>query len=228
VWCFQNFNREKSDFEKIQVQNIEVYLSLWADTNGSFYGGCYVWSLTNARLRLYNEIYMPHPTAVELYREIVDKLVVPIESKSGFAKLNKAVGNDLFFNVCNDNVAKELRKHGLRIRQQHNYDESQAIIRLNRMIDLNQVIVHADCIETDVQLKSWMYENKKPADGFQLARGMCLLVNDLRESGRLALPPMAAPYSYQKRKIREQLKSNSLYQAPKVIDQNKQYEYLTR
>lgn len=224
----QTFSREKIDFEKISVNNIEVYLSLWADPTGAVYGGCYVWSLVNSRLRLYNEIYMTHPTPRELAREIEDKLVVNIESKAGNICLQKAVGNDVFFKTVNENVGKTLRRLGIRVRPVNNYDENTAILKLNTMFARNQIIVHSDCIESDVQIRGWMYDKKKVMEGFPMARALCLLVNDLKHTGRIVEVGMPKQYSKAKQKIGEQLKSKGLYQSPSAIDREKQWEYLTR
>ncbi|MBE3088082.1 MAG: hypothetical protein IMZ71_03075, partial [Chloroflexi bacterium] len=146
---FQRFLREKNDFDKIQVQNIEVYLSLYLDKTGGVYGGCYVWSLVNQRCRLYNEIFLPQFTPQMLYDEIVDKLVVPITAKNQSIQLMKAIGNDEFFNAINENVSKLLKRKGVRIRPVRNYDETAAMLKANEMFGRNQIIVHEDCAETD-------------------------------------------------------------------------------
>jgi predicted phage terminase large subunit-like protein len=224
----QRFQREKEDFEKIQKQNIEVYLSLWADKVGGVSGGCYVWSLLNGRLRLYNDICMTHPTAEELAAEVESKLVVPITSKSGFVTMTKAIGNDAFFEVVNENVGKVLKREGVRVRPVHNYDENAAILKINRMFNENKIVVHTDCVDSDVQIKGWIYEKGKIAEGFPMARALCLLVNELRTSGRLVERGAPPPYTEQKKRVREQLKSRGIYGGQQAIDSNRQWEYLTR
>jgi len=225
---FQNFKKEKQDFDKIQQGNIEVYLSIWADKTGGVYGGCYVWSLVNQRCRLYNEVYLPHPTAQELYNEIVDKLVVPILAKNQSIQLTKAIGNDEFFNVVNENVGKVLKRRGLRVRPVRNYDENAAILKINVMFYRNQILIHSDCVESDVQIKGWMYDDKKTAEGYPMARALCLLVNDLRANNRMQKQQMPRPYSKGKQKIRDHLKKTGLHQNTDIVDHNKGYEYLIR
>lgn len=225
---FQRFLREKQDFDKIQVQNIEVYLSLWLDRTGGLYGGCYVWSLINQRCRLYNEVFMRNFTPQQVYDEIVDKLVVPITAKNQSIQLTKAIGNDEFFKAINENVSKVLKRKGIRVRPVRNYDESAGILKINEMFSRNQVIVHQDCVESDVQIKGWMYDEKKPAEGFPMARALCLLVNDLRSNGRLVPMRMPGPYTKGKAKVREQLKKGGLQQSTKIMDHSKGWDYLTR
>lgn len=225
---FQRFLREKQDFDKIQVQNIEVYLSLWLDRTGGLYGGCYVWSLLNQRCRLYNEVFMRNFTPQQVYDEIVDKLVVPITAKNQSIQLTKAIGNDEFFKAINENVSKVLKRKGIRVRPVRNYDESAGILKINEMFSRNQVIVHQDCVESDVQIKGWMYDEKKPAEGFPMARALCLLVNDLRSNGRLVPMRMPGPYTKGKAKVREQLKKGGLQQSTKIMDHSKGWDYLTR
>ncbi len=224
---FKFFSREKCDFDIIQPQNVEVYLSLWMDDIGGVYGGCYIWSLVNQRCRLYNEIFMSQFTPQQLYDEIVDKIVVPIQAKNQSIQLTKAIGNDNFFKAINENVSKTLKRKGIRIRPVNNYDETAAILRLNEMFGRNQVIVHGECVESDVQIRGWMYDQKKPAEGYPLARAMCLLVNDLRANGRMQQRMMPKQYSRGKQAIREHLKKSSIYTTPS-LDQNRQYEYLIR
>ena len=223
----QRFPRALEDFQKIQAPNVEVYITLWADSKGGIYGGCYVWSLVANRLRLYNEIYMEHPTAPDLYREIEEKLVCPMESDT-WAHLTKAIANDAFFKVQNENMAKEVKRAGLRVRPIINYDENAAILRLNRLFAGNSVVVHTDCVESDVQLRGWMYDKTKAADGFPLARAACLLVCELRSGGRLADRQPAAQYSAEKQSIREKLKRGGIHADVKtaVTDNDKQWEYL--
>jgi hypothetical protein len=225
----QKFDRELADFQKIQAQNVEVYVSLWADKTGGVYGGCYVWSLAANRLRLYNEIFLLHPTAPQVFHEIEEKLVCPIETNMGWVKLQKAIANDEFFKVINENMAKEIKRAGLRIRPIVNYDENAAVLRLNRLFANNQVVVHEECVESDVQLRGWMYDKQKTAEGFPLARSMCLLVCELRSGGRLQERAQAEPYSEQKMKIREKLRRDGMRSEPaKLESRDRQWEYLTQ
>lgn len=230
---FQAFSREKEDFEKIQPENAEVYVSLWAEKDGGVYGGCYIWSLRNKRLRQFNEIFMPQPTAEDIAYEIREKVVVPMEQRMGFVTLHKIVANEEFFNIGHESIAKELRKQGIRARQNLVYDEPAAIMRSNAMFADKQIILHTDCVESDIQWRSWAYEEKehgKPNAGFPMARVLCLLVSELRSSGKLfdALPLRA--YSTAKQNLRQNLiNSGPRTEIQKVsVDSNKQWEYLTR
>lgn len=225
----RTFSRTLEDFQKVQPQNVEIYVSLWAEKDGGIYGGCFIWSVLNRRLRMYNEIFMPMPTAPELASLILEKLVVPLNSKTGWVSLTKIVGNEDFFNSKGESISKELRKAGIRVKQNTIYDENAAILRGNRMFAENQVFIHSDCVETEIQWRGWLYEAGKPAPGYPLARALCLIVSELRSGGKLNAPPMPAAYTKRKLAVRENLKSGGARQDKGEIDRaKKMYEYLLR
>jgi len=227
---FRTFGKELSDFQKVTPENVDVYISLWADKSGGVYGGCFVWSKTSKRLRLYNEIFLPMPTSPELFNTINEKLVVPFESKNNWVGLTKIIGNEQFFNINSENTAKELKRYGVRVRPNNTYDENAAILRINSMFANNQIIAHTDCVETDVQWRGWLYELGKPSDGFPLARMLCLLVSELRSAGKLRSEIEMSPYSQRKQDVRRSLRDSSGKDGMvrKVSDKNKMYEYLTQ
>jgi phage terminase large subunit-like protein len=230
----QNFSREREDFAKITPANCEVYVSLWADSGGAIVGGCYIWSLRNKRLRLYNEIYMLSPTAADLVAEVTEKVVVPLLSKPAEVTVHKIIANDAFFNMGGESMAKEVKRAGLKIRPNEVYDEAAAIMKIAEMFATKGIIIHADCVETDTQWRGWSYDDKgKTAEGYQLARALCLLVSELKASGRMDEPHIIPAYSMAKRGIREMLRGssqNTILSNTGVMVENKdkQYEYLTR
>jgi len=224
---FRKFGKSIEDFHKVSPENVEVYISLWADKSGGVYGGCYVWAKQTQRLRLYNEIYLPMPTAPELFKIIEENLVVQFEGKNNQVGLSKIIGNDEFFNINGENIAKELKKYGIRVKSNNTYDENSAVLRSNSMFSLGKIIIHEDCVETDVEWRGWLYELGKPAPGFPLARSLCLLISELRSSGKikLAAPPNA--YSKRKQNIREKLRGTSPANSMKAINDDRMYDYLT-
>jgi predicted phage terminase large subunit-like protein len=226
---FRTFGKSLEDFQKVSAENVEVYVSLWADAAGGVYGGCFVWAKQSKRLRLYNEIFMPMPTSLELFNEISEKLVVGFEPKNNWVGLTKIVGNDAFFNINSENTAKEMKRFGLRVRPNNTYDENAAILKINSMFAQKQIVIHTDCMETDVQWRGWLYELGRPTQGFPLARALCLIVSELRSSGKLRADPPMAPYSTRKQNIRNRLRQSSGRENPSRVirDEDKMHEYLT-
>jgi predicted phage terminase large subunit-like protein len=223
------FSIEKEDFEKISPDNVKIYIALWAEKDGGIYGGCFIWSVINKRLRLYNEIFMPSPTANELLREIIGKLVVSVEQKNGWVGLHKIIGNEDFFTDRYESIAKTIRKaSNIRIRKSHIYDENSAILKCNQMFASNQIICHEGCVESDIQWRGWLYEDKKVAEGSPLARALCLVVNEIRGEGEMAEQRRLVPYSKAKMDLRENLKSKSGTKYINVDRDKKMNEYLTR
>lgn len=230
---FQNFSREKEDFEKITPENAEVYVSLWAEKDGGVYGGCYIWATRNRRLRQYNEIFLPTPTAEDIAAEVREKLVVGLEQRPGFVSLQKIIANENFFNIGHESIAKEVKKLGIRVRQNVVYDEIPAIMKINAMFAERQIILHTDCVDTDIQWRAWAFDDKEhgqPVKGFACARSLCLLVSELRAAGKLEEALPLRPYSRGKQALRQTLRdSGPRSEAQKaVVDVNRQWDYIAR
>ena len=188
-----------------------------------------MWSLKNRRLRLYNEIYMTMVTANSLAREIIDKMIVPLESKTGWVSCHKIIGNKDFNEVGKESIGKELKKYKIRVRPNTTYDENAAIVKINQMFANRQIVIHTDCVETDVQWRGWSYQDQKPKEGYPLARVLCLVVSELRSSGKLQQQFQAPAYSKYKQGIREKLRTEGDRKQIHIHgNSNKQHEYLTR
>jgi phage terminase large subunit-like protein len=226
--CIHTFGKELDDFEKIQIHNIEVYISLWAYRQG-IYGGCYVWSVPNRRLRMYNEIFCDRGTPAEWAQVIKEAAVIPVEESVNRVSVFRIVGNEDIFNVGKDSIAKALRKAGIRVKQNILFDEVASIARANSMFSTNGIVLHSDCKETDVQLRGWIIsKDNKPAEGYPMARQMLLLLNELKHTGKFQVNMGFPPYSSRKPEIRDKLKGIDNKRRLATTDPNKQYEYLLR
>lgn len=222
----REFKRDKEDFEKVQPHNIEVYLALWADKEGGIYGGCYIWSLVAKRLRLYNEIFQPNPIAKVLAGEIIEKLVVPMEEKANFVTLKKIICNEEMLKPGKIHVVKELRQYGIRPHLVMNYDEPGAAFRINQLFADGRIVIHSDCIETDVQWRGWGYENKKMVDGFPLARNLCLIISQLRSEMKTEERKELKHYNKKRIELREKLYTQD--KVPSIVTgEGKEHEWLT-
>ncbi len=228
----QTFDKTLEDFQKVDAKNVEIYISLWMEPSGSIYGAFYIWSLVNQRLRCYNEFVMHNVTTDNLVMAIIEKAVIPITNKGGWVAVHKIIGNELFFSDRYESLMKAMNKFEIKVRRNEIYDEVSAIVKMNTMFSQNQIIVHTDCVETDVQLRGWKYGEKtqKPAPGYPMARVMTQIVSDLRFHGKAEAPRMPKQYSFGKRVIRETLRGERTASVvPTIIDRaRKMYEYLTR
>jgi predicted phage terminase large subunit-like protein len=222
------FKRAKEDFEKISVQNLEVYVSLWATADGGVYGGFYSYSLVNKRLRLFNEIFFTQVTAPELAMAITEKVIVPLESKMGYVTVKRIYGNKAFFNIQKESLQKEIKAYGIRVRQNMVYDELASISRVNRMFAQSQIVIHSDCVESDIQIRGWSYVDALPKEGYPLARALCLLVSEMKSDGVFYDPGPQKAYSYPKQKQRQDmLAAAKSQQAPVLsVNPNRQHDWL--
>lgn len=225
----KNFSREKEDFEKIQPHNVEVYCVLWATPDGGVYGGCYLWSRTAKRLRLYNEIYHPNPVAGQLAQDIKDKLVVPLKQKPNYVTVEKIICNEEMAKTGKASMYKELKRYGIRPHITTVYDESGSIFRGNTMFQTNQIWLHSDCVETDVEIRGWGLERGRPAQGYPLARGLCLMISQLKSEFKVQQDYIAPHYNKQRIAVREKLKELGSETKPTVIlTTQKENDWLTR
>jgi predicted phage terminase large subunit-like protein len=228
----QTFDKELEDFQKVDAKNVEVYISLWMEPSGSIYGAFYIWSLVNQRLRCYNEFVMHNVTTDNLVMAIIEKAVIPLKNKGGWVSVHKIIGNEMFFSDRYESLMKAIGKYDIKIRRNEIYDENSAIIKMNTMFSQNQIIIHNDCVETDIQLRGWKYGEKtqKPSPGYPMARAMSMIISDLRYQGKVDAPQIKKQYSFVKRSIRETLRGERTASVvPTIIDRGKKmYEYLTR
>jgi phage terminase large subunit-like protein len=224
---FKDFNKNKSEFNKINPQNVVIYVVLWMDSLGGIYGGCYLWACATQKLKLYNEIYQPYPILNLLSQEIEEKAIVPIAPQENFVTVRKILCNDVMARPGKSNVKKILAKSNVRIVEGQLLDENSGIHRVNKLFANNQLTIHTECIETDVQIRRMSYENKKIPAGYPMVRSLLMVeahIKDEIRKNEMRLPQSReGHYSAEKMIIRDKLRNNS-YQGEKKISE---YEYLT-
>ena len=75
------------------------------------------------------------------------------------------------------------------------------------MFTTDGIVIHSDCVETDVQLRGWMLVKGEPDKGYPLARAMCQVVSELKHKSQFVESMGLRPYSKQKMAVREYLRS---------------------
>jgi predicted phage terminase large subunit-like protein len=214
-----SFNKEKTEFDKIQPQNVSVYIVLWLEETGGVYGGCYLWSHAKRKLKVYNEIFQPYPIPRLLAEEIREKAIVQLESQEHFVTVRKIFCNEAMAKKGKSNIKKELQKCGIRIFEGAMYDEHSSVFRVNKMFADNILLLHSDCVETDVQLRRMCYENKKIPQGYPLVRSLMMIEAHIKEETRKSDQGMfIVPYSRKKMQIREKLIGNQQDTVKKVSE----------
>lgn len=223
------FARDREAFEKITKGNIDVYVVLWSEDNGSIYAGFYIWSHVSKRLRIYNELIDTNPVPALLARRIKELVVVPMNDNPQTVCLKRIYCNDTMVEYGKGSMAKELRKHGIRLHKNSLYDENGAILTANALFSDNSIIVHEDLTETDTHIRGWQYDdNKKPKRGYPLAKCMCLLLSQLKEDKVQLVDHTPKPYSRSKTRIRNELRSQMNIPGNPSNNEDKQHEYLAK
>lgn len=220
---FIEYKKTLVQFDKIQPQNASAYIILWIEEDGGIYGGCYLWLHQKKKLKMYNEIFEPHPIPRVLAEEIKERAVVPIKDEPNRISIKQIFCNSIMGPKGKSNVIKELRKYGIRARVGGRYDERSSFLRTNKRFAENTISIHSDCVETDVQLRRFAYKDKKAPKGFPLVRSLCMIEGYLNEVTRAEVDMEPKPYSRKKLAIRDKLRRGDTPSKRKV----NQYEYLT-
>ena len=221
------FSKTEKDFSLADPGEIRIYAIIYAEKDGGIYALFVCWSRKSKKLRVYNELCLTTPVLSHMPTLIRDSLVVPTKKNNDMlgATLTRIYGNDACFKGGYD-VKKVLRKDNIRIKRNIEYDEAGAILLANRMISNNQVIIHTDCVETDIQIRSWVVENGRPVSGYPLCRALLIILSELRVEGELREEKEPPPYSKYKRNIRDKLKRMGA-KASKNMTGTREYDWLT-
>jgi phage terminase large subunit-like protein len=223
------FKRDREAFDKITKGNIDVYVVLWSEDNGSIYAGFYIWSHVSKRLRIYNELIDVNPVPGLLARRIKELVVVPMTDNPQTVCMKRIYCNDTMHEYGKGSMAKELKKHGIRLHKNTLYDENGAILTANALFSENSIKVHSDLTDTDTHIRGWQYDdNKKPKKGYPLAKCLCLLLSQLKEDKVQLIDHTPKPYSKSKMNIRNELRSRMSVPGNAPVNEDKQHEYLAK
>lgn len=189
----------KIDFNKAEPGYFDVFCTVWRDKATGIYCNWYFWGRESKILRVYAEYINPVP--------VVDMAVPAILTLCGTSKKNitKIFSNEEVFEGGKDMV-RMFRREGLRLAYPKGYDENASIIFARGMFENQQIVVHPDCISTDIEYRSWSVEKGIQQAGFFLCRGLTLVVQELRARGELKEPEPLKPYGKKAQELRTQLK----------------------
>jgi phage terminase large subunit-like protein len=109
-------------------------------------------------------------------------------------------GNSIFFKKTIGDMQGGYRKQGINVREPLSFDEPGSIVLLNRLFNINKVVIHSQCPELMRQLAEWSIEKEMPSEGYGLARALCNVVSILVEQGKMK-PPQKALKPYSKKSL---------------------------
>ena len=194
------------DWKKVDPVKVKVYGVLYADKDYSISGNFFFWNKETRALKVYSELIHPNPIADSLSLDIMRKCQLTLKANSPFqVAVDTIYGNDLMFSQGKDDIMLKLRKQGIRIKQNLQFNEAGSVIQANKMFKNNQILVNSDLEETDRQYRTWSIENQRPVKGFPLCRSLCIIINVLREQGAFKKELILKPYGAKKEKIRKDL-----------------------
>jgi hypothetical protein len=164
-----------------------------------------------------------------LARRIKELVVVPMTDNPQTVCMKRIYCNDTMHEYGKGSMAKELKKHGIRLHKNTLYDENGAILTANALFSENSIKVHSDLTDTDTHIRGWQYDdNKKPKKGYPLAKCLCLLLSQLKEDKVQLIDHTPKPYSKSKMNIRNELRSRMSVPGNAPVNEDKQHEYLAK
>lgn len=203
---YGNFADVNIDFGRTRPADAQIYGTVRWTKEGALCGNWYYWGRKSQTLRVYWEKIEPNPTIQGFAREMVEASQVPMKQVPNFLSVERVYGNAEMF-MSGEDVARVMRKGGLRVRPNPRFEESGALLLTNTMFAMRQIIVSKTaCPETDTQYKTWCVEKGRPSKGFPLCRSQLVVVNQLRVSGELSGSKEIKPYSKEKRQLRDKLR----------------------
>jgi predicted phage terminase large subunit-like protein len=210
--CQYSDKEIKIDFDRMYKDDavITIYLE---ELKGAVYGVFALWGRRTRKLYIYNELIQRDSTIEQVVEEIRRKAIVPMSSEDRLCVSKIFVSSKLAGG--GDDVKKLIRKKlGAWARENQNYDEYGGIITIRGMINASEIKILDSCIEVDKQMREWTYRDgsqTKPQEGFPMCKALCGVVGDLRVMRELIIPEPPPAYSYERQKIRENIKQGVNY-----------------
>jgi hypothetical protein len=201
------FDRSEKAFVGIPEESVVLWVSLWMEKDASVGGVACAWSRKSRKLRVYGEMRAEVPAPDAVSAAVREMSVMPLtKSKPGKLGVDRIYGNEKMFAGGHD--AAKVYKEAIGAKPNVLYEEVGSLIAVARMLAEDRLIVHSECRQTDVELRSWCIDDGKPLSGFPLARAILSIVCLLRVEGELEEKPEPRPYSAEKARIRKRLRGD--------------------
>jgi len=201
----KNFKKERNDFDAAPQEELLVMVSVVREKDTGLSAGCYCWSRKSRKLRIYGEVTHSNPIISSFVADLKEAAVIPLKSE-GAIYVNRVYINEESAKGGMD-TRKVLKKAGIKSRPNPQHDVAGAVIEANRLFSEERIIVHPDCVEHDIQMRTWKIENGKPdtSTGYALCYCLCLIVSELKAMKELTPPEELKPYGKKKQELRKKL-----------------------
>jgi len=198
------------DFEHTKPADAQVYGVLIRDKDAGIYGNWFFWGRKSKILWVYSEMIHTSPVVDRIASDMAASAHCPLTDVPNYLNVSRVVANQDVFD-SGVNVKKVFRQVGINLKSNPRYEESGAILLINRMFALRQIVVHYDaCPETDRQYSKWRIENGRPVGGYPMCQALMVLVSMLKEDGELTRRSDDKPYSKKKQIIRKNLQEGKI------------------
>lgn len=205
------------DWTEVEPDMFNFYSVVIQQKDTGIHGNWFFWGKRSRKLFVVSEFGSDRPVP-----EIIIGQIRAAAGK-GFSKTTKILGNSEMFSK-GENTIKLMRKRRMRIREAKQYDINAAIMFARELFVENRVVVHTDCIATDLQYRGWEYDGRIPADGYPHCIALAIVVNELRGAGEFDSPTPLPPYSQRKVKVREKMRGGRMNVAPR----RSEWEYMAK
>jgi predicted phage terminase large subunit-like protein len=209
------FDRSEKAFQQITAETVLLWVSMWQELDASVAGICAAWSRKSRRLRVYGEFRVEIATPEAVAAAVRSASVVPLQrSTPGRLGVDRVYGNGRMFAGGHD-AASQYRKL-LGAKENSLFEEVGSLVAAARMLEGDQIQVHPECTATDLDMRSWVVVDGKPAVGYPFCRSLLSIVTLLRVEGELEEKPALRSYSQERLKVRDRLRIGE--QAPQTVD----------
>jgi len=193
-------------WDRVKPANVMVFVTIIREPDNSLHCGHYYWSKRRRELRIYAESVHPTPTPHELAHTIRTHAQVSLSPQQSSPYVGMIIGNHTLFSGMQDMV-RQMRKTGVRPKRNPKHNDAGGVMLTQKLFAEKRIKVHYSCEEHDRQLREWYIQNRKPVPGYPLAIGLCHVVTQLQDMQELFGPEAVKPYSPEKTKLRERLRS---------------------
>ena len=213
----QLFRTFDLDWTDVEPEMFGYYCVVVQEKDSGIHGNWFFWGKRSRKLFVVSEFGSDRPVAEIMANKI------RVAAGKGRSKTTKMLANSEMFSRGN-NVIKVLKRSRLRLREAKEHDINSAIMLSRELFVEDRIVVHTDCVNTDLQYRGWEYESRQPADGFPHCRALGIVVNELKDAGEFDSPNPLPPYSGTKVRVREKLRGGSMT----PVTRRNEWDYLVQ
>lgn len=166
-------------WESLKPTKYEAFccLSMFGNT---MYGAFYLYNFIDDVLYQYSEFEVQRPTP-EMVDEAMSANCKVSLRQSENVSVKGVFASNMAFGQGRD-IAYRLARGGVYVKEAMNFDRPGAIIRLNSLLALGDVVISNDCFKTDEQLSQWaVMSNGSPEGGYVYCDMLLMVTSEIQQ-----------------------------------------------